>query len=140
MARSGAQLADGGLLGAMHGSQTGAHDYVERISTRGWATLHLNAARALINEGQASVNLVAAMPSVHAALSAMVALFLWRKVHFAWRPVLVGYVVIMAFTLVYSAEHYVVDILAGWALAAIVAVMVNRLEVRAPVGMVAVRR
>jgi hypothetical protein len=37
----------------------------------------------------------------------------------------------MAFTLVYSAEHYVVDILAGWLLAAVVALVVNRLETRA---------
>jgi hypothetical protein len=95
MARSPARVPDGGLLGAMRSSQIGAHQFVERISTRGWATLHLNAARALINEGQASVNLVAAIPSVHAALSAMVALFLWRRVHFAWRPVLVTYVVVM---------------------------------------------
>ncbi|WP_414685163.1 phosphatase PAP2 family protein [Mycobacterium sp.] len=112
----------------MHSSQGGAHQFVERISTRGWTTLHLNAARALINEGQASVNLVAAIPSVHAALSAMVALLLWRRVHFAWRPLLVAYVLVIAFTLVYSAEHYVVDILAGWALAAVVAFVVDRLE------------
>jgi hypothetical protein len=32
----------------------------------------------------------------------------------------VGYVLMMAFTLVYTAEHYVVDILLGWLLAAIV--------------------
>ncbi len=134
MAHSPARVPDGGLLGATHSSQVGAHQFVERISTRGWATLHLNAARALINEGQASVNLVAAIPSVHAALSAMVALLLWRRVHFAWRPVLVAYVVIMAFTLVYSAEHYVVDILAGWALAAVVALVVKRLEARVRLG------
>jgi membrane-associated phospholipid phosphatase len=130
MAHSPAIVPDGGLLGAVHSSQIGAHQFVERISTRGWATLHLNTARALINEGQASVNLVAAIPSVHAALSAMVALFLWRRVHFAWRPLLVAYVLVMAFTLVYSAEHYVVDILAGWELAAVVAFVVNRLEAR----------
>jgi membrane-associated phospholipid phosphatase len=134
MAHSPALVPDGGVLGPMHTSQIGAHQFVERISTRGWFTLHLDAARALINEGQASVNLVAAMPSVHAALSAMAALFLWRRVHVAWRPVLVTYVFAMAFTLVYSAEHYVVDILAGWALAAIVALVVNRLEARAKRG------
>ena len=31
-----------------------------------------------------------------------------------------AYPLIMAFTLVYTAEHYVVDILLGWALAAVV--------------------
>ena len=33
-----------------------------------------------------------------------------------------AYPLIMAFTLVYTAEHYVVDILLGWALAAVVVI------------------
>ncbi len=33
---------------------------------------------------------------------------------------LAAYVVVMAFTLVYTAEHYVIDILLGWALAGLV--------------------
>ena len=33
---------------------------------------------------------------------------------------LVAYPLVMAFTLVYTAEHYVIDILLGWALAAVV--------------------
>jgi membrane-associated phospholipid phosphatase len=36
----------------------------------------------------------------------------------------------MAFALVYTAEHYVVDILFGWALAAIVLLVIGRLESR----------
>lgn len=121
---------DGGLLGAMQTRQNGAHNFVERISTRGWGNLHLNAARALIDEGQASVNQVAAIPSLHAALTAMVAVFLWRRVRPVWRPLLAAYALTMAFTLVYSAEHYFVDILLGWALAAIVLIVINRLESR----------
>ena len=62
MYRSPAGVPDGGLLGAMHTSQPGAHQFVERISTRGWGTLHLQSAGALVNSGQASVNLVAAIP------------------------------------------------------------------------------
>ena len=108
----------------------GADPVVERISTRGWATLHLDTARALIDQGQASVNPVAAIPSLHAALSAAIAVFLWRRVHRRWRPLLAAYVWIMAFTLVYSAEHYAIDILLGWALAAIVMVVINRYESR----------
>ena len=42
------------------------------------------------------------------------------RVRRRWRPLLVAYPLIMAFTLVYTAEHYVVDILLGWALAAVV--------------------
>nr|WP_235216019.1 phosphatase PAP2 family protein [Mycobacterium kyorinense] len=128
MFRSPAGVPDGGLLGAMHTHQPGAHPFVERISTRGWGTLHLQSAGALVDSGQASVNLVAAIPSLHAGLSAMVAVFLWRRVKAQWRPLLVTYVLVMAFTLVYSAEHYVIDILLGWALAAIVMLVVGRLE------------
>jgi membrane-associated phospholipid phosphatase len=130
MFHSAAGVPDGGLLGAMSTSQPGAHPFVERISTRGWGTLHLNSARSLIDEGQASVNLVAAIPSLHAALTAMVAIFLWRRVRPWWRPLLVAYPLIMAFTLVYAGEHYVFDILLGWALAVIVAVVFSRFEAR----------
>lgn len=117
---SAREVPGGGVLGAMSTAQPGAHDWVERISTRGWGVLNLDTARALIDEGQASVNLVAAIPSLHAGLSLAIALFLWNRVGRRWRPVLVGYVLIMAFTLVYSAEHYVIDILLGWTLAVVV--------------------
>jgi hypothetical protein len=115
-----ADVPDGGLLGAMHMSQPDAHQFVERISTRGWGTLHLQSAGALLDSGQASVNLVAAIPSLHAAVTAMISMFLWRRVRRGWRPLLVAYPLAMAFVLVYSAEHFVVDILLGWALAAAV--------------------
>lgn len=130
MFRSAREAADGGLLGAMQSSQDGAHDWIERIVTRGWGNLKLHSATALIDQGQASVNLVAAIPSLHAGLTAAVAAFLWNRVNRGWRPVLVAYVLIMAFTLVYTAEHYVIDILLGWTLAAVVVVALNRYESR----------
>lgn len=133
-----AGVADGGLLGAMQSTQPGANGFVERISTRGFATLHLHVARDLVNSGQVSVNMVAAIPSLHAALSVMIAAFLWSRVQRRWHPLLVAYVLMMAFTLVYSAEHYVIDILLGWGLAAAVAYVIRRYELRrtaAPDGM-----
>ena len=54
------------------------------------------------------------MPSLHGALSMLLAVFLWPFVRRPWRPLLLLYPLVMAFVLVYSAEHYVVDILAGW--------------------------
>lgn len=123
-----AGVPDGGLLGAMHTAQPGANPFVERISTRGFATLHLHVARDLVNSGQVSVNMVAAVPSLHAALAMMIAVFLWRRVSRRWRPLLVAYVLMMAFTLVYSAEHYVSDILLGWAFAAVVMFAISRWE------------
>jgi membrane-associated phospholipid phosphatase len=71
---------------------------------------------------------VAAIPSLHAGMTAAVAAFLWHRVRRGWRPVLVAYVLIMAFTLVYTAEHYVVDIVLGWAFAAAVIWAIGRYD------------
>lgn len=120
MFRSPRGVPDGGLLGAMESTRDGANGWVERIVGRGWGKMNLDSATALLDQGQASVNLVAAIPSLHAGMTAAVAAFLWHRVHRGWRPLLVAYVLIMAFTLVYTAEHYVIDILLGWALAAVV--------------------
>ncbi|MCZ8378909.1 phosphatase PAP2 family protein [Mycobacterium sp. CPCC 205372] len=128
MFRSARGVPDGGVLGAMQSSQDGAHPWVERIVGRGWGALDLHSATALLDAGQASVNLVAAIPSLHAGMTAAIAAFLWHRVHRGWRPLLVAYVLVMAFTLVYTAEHYVVDILLGWAFAALVIFALNRFD------------
>jgi membrane-associated phospholipid phosphatase len=128
MFRPARGVPDGGLLGAMQTTKDGANDWVERIVGRGWGKLNLHSASALIDQGQASVNLVAAIPSLHAALTAAVAAFLWTRVQRKWRTLLVAYVLVMAFTLVYTAEHYVVDILLGWLLAAVVLIVIRCFE------------
>jgi hypothetical protein len=128
MFRPARGVPDGGLLGAMQTTKDGANDWVERIVGRGWRKLNLHSASALIDQGQASVNLVAAIPSLHAALTAAVAAFLWTRVQRKWRTLLVAYVLVMAFTLVYTAEHYVVDILLGWLLAAVVLIIIRCFE------------
>jgi hypothetical protein len=127
---SGRGIPDGGLLGAMQTSRDGANNWIERIVGRGWGKLNMHTASALIDQGQASVNLVAAIPSLHAGLTLAIAGFLWNRVHRGWRPLLAAYVIIMAFTLVYTAEHYVVDILLGWALAAVVLLVPRLFERR----------
>ena len=63
---------------------------------------------------------MAAVPSLHAGMTLAISVFLWNRVRRGWRPVLAAYVIVMAFTLVYTAEHFVIDILLGWALAAVV--------------------
>jgi hypothetical protein len=65
-------------------------------------------------------NPVAAMPSLHAAYPMLIALFFWPIVSRRWRPLLMLYPLAMGFTLVYTGEHYVIDILIGWAYAAVV--------------------
>jgi membrane-associated phospholipid phosphatase len=62
-------------------------------------------------------NDVAAMPSLHMAITVVVAIFTW---HCNRRLGVLGavYAASMGFTLVYMGEHYVVDVLAGVAFAA----------------------
>ena len=71
----------------------------------------------LFEKGQSYANNVAAMPSLHAAYALLVTLYLWRLVPRWTRPLLAAYPPAMAFALVYSGEHFVSDILAGWVLA-----------------------
>jgi membrane-associated phospholipid phosphatase len=59
------------------------------------------------------------MPSLHAGSALLVALFLWPSVTSLWRTALAGYAVAMAVTLVYTGEHYVVDVAVGWLVAAL---------------------
>jgi len=120
----------GGLLGQSAHYQHGAAPWIERISNRGWLRLGLPVARSLIDEGQAGVNQVAAIPSLHAGTTGLIAMFLWPRVRRRWRPLVAFYPLAMAFVLVYSAEHFVVDILLGWLLAAAVMVGFNRRERR----------
>jgi membrane-associated phospholipid phosphatase len=123
-----ARFTDGGILGRVTGQQHGANPWIERISGRGFEVLHLKFARAVIAAGQSGVDLVAAVPSLHAGGTMLFAIFLWRRVRWWWRPALVAYPVGMAFCLAYSGEHYISDQLAGWACAALVCVLANRVE------------
>lgn len=77
-------------------------------------------ADALWEKGARYGNPVAAMPSLHAAFTFLIALFLVTRMRSWWRHVLWLYPVAMAFALVYSGEHYLVDVLAGWLYAAAV--------------------
>jgi membrane-associated phospholipid phosphatase len=126
----GPASSGGGLLGPMTHARHGADAWIERLSTRGLSELHLHFASAVLNTGQTSADLIAAVPSLHAGGIMLFTFFMWRRVSKWWRPALVAYNLLMAFTLVYSAEHYVSDILAGWLLAAVVAVSFDLLESR----------
>lgn len=62
---------------------------------------------------------VGALPSLHAAAPFMVMLFFWKRAP-RWRVALVAYTAAMAVTLVYTADHFVFDVLLGWAYATVV--------------------
>lgn len=90
---------------------------VARTSARGWEVLGVGTA-SLFVKGQASANLVAAVPSLHAAFCALVAFFLWNRVRRPrLRPLLLLYPLAMGVTLIATGEHYAFDVLLGWAYA-----------------------
>ena len=88
-----------------------------------WGKLGLHTAGSISDgaiDGNDLGNQLAAVPSMHAAISLFVACFFWRGAR-AWiRVLLVVYVLGMAFTLVYSGEHYFFDIVIGWFYTALV--------------------
>ncbi|HSK28174.1 MAG TPA: phosphatase PAP2 family protein [Jiangellales bacterium] len=102
---------------------------VPRLVTRGWSVIGLDSAGALLQAAQADVNRVAAVPSLHAAFALLVSIALWPLVRRPLvRALVVAYPLAMALTLVYGGEHYVVDVLLGWAYVALVVVAVGALE------------
>ena len=83
----------------------------------------------LFERGAEYANPVAAVPSLHAAYTLLFAIYLWRVRRWA-QPLLVAYVAAMAFALVYTAEHYVADILLGWGYTILAVWVVNRVADR----------
>lgn len=123
-------LVNGGLLGPFQHAHAGVHPYVQRISPRGLDFLHVTRADAVLRNGQYTVDLVAAMPSLHSAGVLLFVIFMWRRVRPWWRPLLALYPLAMTFTLVYSGEHYVSDVLFGWLAAVLVSVAAAYVERR----------
>lgn len=99
---------------------------VARTTGRGWKYLPFHWAKDVFDKGQATVNLTAALPSLHGAYTMLTALFFWRTSRWPLRVLLCLYPLMMCFTLVEGGEHYVVDILLGW----IYAWLVHRLWLR----------
>lgn len=94
-------------------AEMGLLEGVHRTTSSGWGVLGVGTA-GLFSEGQAGVNLVAAVPSLHAAFTALVAIFLWPRVRPFLRPLLALYPLAMGLTLIATGEHYFFDVLLGW--------------------------
>ncbi len=110
-------------------ARDGFIDPVTRLSARGWIWLHLGNVHELLEGAQRDgSNPVAAMPSLHTAFAALIALFLAARLGTPWRRLLALYPIAMGFALVYLGEHYVLDIAAGFAYAAAVHWGVSRWE------------
>ena len=121
-------------------SRTGELDPLARTAPRGWAKLNLDIAQDVLELGQRTANIVAAIPSLHAGYTVLVAWVLWRSCGQLGRTILVAYPVAMGFVLVLTAEHYVIDILLGWAYVALVIIAWDHIEARRKVGRAATRQ
>jgi membrane-associated phospholipid phosphatase len=95
-------------------SQTGHLAGTTRLVPEVWNHVGLRQAAALFTGGDRFDNDVAAMPSLHAAYPALICAFFWRDARPWARVLLVLYPVAMAFSLVYGAEHFVIDVIVGW--------------------------
>ena len=107
---------------------------VHRTIAPMWATVGIAPARALFENHGEFYNQEAAIPSLHAAYPMLLLLFFWGAGRWA-RVGLLTYVLAMAFTLVYTGEHYVADIIVGWLYAAAVVAgvsWVRRRQARRP--------
>jgi hypothetical protein len=91
-----------------------------------WGKIPIAHFDALFERGSQYANEVAAVPSLHAAYTLLITLFLWRSTRWG-RPLLALYPLAMAFALVYTAEHFLVDVLLGWAYAVVAVWAVTRL-------------
>lgn len=76
-------------------------------------------------------NYVAALPSLHTAFAVLVTVTLWPLLTSWWlRVPLALFPAAMSFTLVYGGEHYVVDVLLGFAYVAVTALLAGLWERR----------
>lgn len=112
-------------------ARDGLIEPVSRLSARGWIWLHAGDLQHLLaraqNEGS---NPVAAMPSLHVAFATLVALCIAGRLRGRVRYLMALYPVAMGVVLVYTGEHYVLDLVAGVAYALVVHALVSKWERR----------
>lgn len=112
-------------------ARDGFVDPVARLSARGWIWLHAGNVHEVLEAAQRDgSNPVAAMPSLHVAFATLVALCIATRVAGRLRYLLALYPIAMGVVLVYTGEHYVLDLVAGVAYALGVHALISRWERR----------
>lgn len=95
-------------------SEIGLLGPVVRTTSKGWEVIGVGTA-SWFSKGQNTVNLVAAVPSLHSALCMLVALSIWPRLRRRrLRPLLLLYPLAMGLTLMATGEHYFFDVALGW--------------------------
>jgi membrane-associated phospholipid phosphatase len=102
---------------------------LQRTAGRGWRHIGLEGFVHVWDHGREWGNPVAAMPSLHAGYSMLVVAFFFPMIRYRrLRWLLLAHPLLMGFALVYLAEHYVIDVLAGWAVVGLSFLIWNRYE------------
>ncbi len=86
---------------------------VARIIPAVFNHVGVHSAAALFAGGNRFDNNIAAMPSLHCAYPMLILLFFWKSARTRLRIILVAYPLLMAFTLMYTGEHFFTDELLG---------------------------
>jgi hypothetical protein len=107
-------------------SQNGFLPPTAKIIDEMWAHVRLGNGSGIFSATGHFADPVAAVPSLHSAYPVLLVLFFWKAAG-RWRRLLVLYPLAMGFALVYTGEHFVVDVLLGWLYATIVFVVGNRM-------------
>ncbi|MEA2160145.1 MAG: hypothetical protein QOD66_2525 [Solirubrobacteraceae bacterium] len=102
---------------------------ITRIFPQVLLSLGTQSAGSLFEGGYHYANNVAAVPSLHAAFSLLIAITLWPHKRKWLRPIVAAYPLLMAFSLIFAGEHYFSDIVLGWAYT-LVAVLAARALLR----------
>lgn len=103
-------------------------DHVERMSGRGWSAIGLSDASDMLDAGIARSNPTAAMPSLHSGWAMLLIAFFLPMVAKKWWPLLFAYPLSMTFTLVYTGDHYIADVLLAWVYVALAFIVVGAAE------------
>ena len=96
-----------------YAGREGLTPHIHRFSGQGFRAFGFDAAEPLITKGQAAANSFAAVPSLHAAFAFLICLFFWPGASTRRRYLLAAYPLAMGFSLVYTGEHYVIDVMLG---------------------------
>ena len=103
---------------------------IQRITGRGWLELHLKTVSKTLDRGAGVLNAVAPMPSLHAGMALLVALWFFRNCRTWIRIAALAYPLAMLTALVYFGEHFIIDGLAGWAVVLLAWFLANKWEER----------
>lgn len=109
-------------------SDQGQIGQITRLIGNVWGHLGVGVADSIWGHGSDWSNTVAAVPSLHVGFPVLILCFFWPTGSWWVRALCFAYALAMSFTLVYSGEHYVFDIVLGWIYAIVTYLAVRKVR------------